>query len=276
MDLKVDKNGNSTLLSDIGLAIIDIVDSSPSYVATRRIVPGRSGVVYAGGRYDDKTIRVSGRLTVPTLRSFMDKKDEVYGLLIDSDPFYITKMYPESDDLYGFELPGVNSGDIDLLNIDHKEWHYRWKVINEKDIDFNFLGKSDQGLRYEFVITFVTAELPFGETIPTDKIVSGVIDYKGTARLNQLEWPYSIELTATGSQSSFYLDIGGRRFTYEHSAALPTGSKITINGAETKLGIVNVNSRTNYEHFILNPGPNTVDTNFIGTIKLLNYVELYK
>ena len=277
MDLKVEKNGKTTLLSEIGLVVMNIDDSSPSYVAERRVVPGRSGVVNANGRYAEKTISVSGRFAVPTLKDFMYKKDELYGLLLDSEPFYITKMYPESDDVYQYELPGKQTGDIDLLSIPHLEWHYRWKVLNEQDINIVFIGKSSQGLKYDFKVEFVTAELPFGETIPKNVSVSNAgIDYKGTANLNQLEWPYLIELTTTESQSNFYLEINDRSFTYQHSAPLEVGAKLTIGGAETKLGLVNVNNRTNYEHFILKPGMNRIKTDFVGTIKLLNYVELYK
>ncbi|GAA5361386.1 phage tail domain-containing protein [Streptococcus uberis] len=280
MDLLVQKSDQSFTFSEIGLRIIDIDDSSSSLEVDSRTVKGRSGKIFAGSRFGTKKIKVSGRFTVPSIQLFMDKKDTVNGLLVDSEPFYITKMYPTNENIYDFELPGKKSGDLDLLNQPHTAWKYRWKVHISSEPDYNFIGKTSLGLKYNFTMTFETSELPFGETIPkTASSVGGNLSYAGTAPFSQLEYPWTVELTSSGGQSSFYLEVDGRRWTYQHSAPLNSGDVIVMSGVSTMLNKVNVTARTNHEYFILKPKITKsikVNTDFLGTIKFLNFMELYK
>lgn len=280
MDLLVQKSDQSFKFSEIGLRIIDIDDSSSSLEVDSRTVKGRSGKIFAGSRFGTKKIKVSGRFTVPSIQLFMDKKDIVNGLLVDSEPFYITKMYPTNENIYGFELPGKKSGDLDLLNQPHTAWKYRWKVHITSEPDYNFIGKTSLGLKYNFTMTFETSELPFGETIPkTASSVGGNLSYAGTAPFSQLEYPWTVELTSSGGQSSFYLEVDGRRWTYQHSAPLNSGDVIVMSGIATTLNKINVTARTNHEYFILKPKITKsikVNTDFLGTIKFLNFMELYK
>ncbi|HEN0438766.1 TPA: phage tail family protein [Streptococcus agalactiae] len=280
MDLLVQKSDQSFKLSEIGLRIIDIDDSSSSLEVDSRTVKGRSGKIFASAKYGIKKIKVHGRLTVLSIKDFMAKKDDVNGLLVDSEPFYITKMYPTNEKLYDFELPGIKTGDLDLLNQDHTAWRYRWKVFVSSEPEYSFVGKSSQGLKYNFTMTFETAELPFGETMAQNiAIANGTINYSGTAPFSQLEYPWSVELTATGGQSSFYLEIDGRRWTYQHSAPLKNGDVVVITGISTTLNKINVTARTNHEYFVLKRKINKTilySTNFQGSIKFLNFKELYK
>lgn len=280
MDLLVQKSDQSFKFSEIGLRIIDIDDSSSSLEVDSRAVKGRSGKIFAGSRFGTKKIKVSGRFTVPSIQLFMDKKDIVNGLLVDSEPFYITKMYPTNENIYDFELPGKKSGDLDLLNQPHTAWKYRWKVHITGEPDYNFIGKTSLGLKYNFTMTFETSELPFGETIPkTASSVGGNLSYAGTAPFSQLEYPWAVELTSSGGQSSFYLEVDGRRWTYQHSAPLNSGDVIVMSGISTTLNKINVTARTNHEYFILKPKITKsikVNTDFLGTIKFLNFMELYK
>lgn len=280
MDLLVQKSDQSFKFSEIGLRIIDIDDSSSSLDVDSRTVKGRSGKIFAGSRFGTKKIKVSGRFTVPSIQLFMDKKDIVNGLLVDSEPFYITKMYPTNENIYDFELPGKKSGDLDLLNQPHTAWKYRWKVHITSEPDYNFIGKTSLGLKYNFTMTFETSELPFGETIPkTASSVGGNLSYAGTAPFSQLEYPWTVELTSSGGQSSFYLEVDGRRWTYQHSAPLNSGDVIVMSGIATTLNKINVTARTNHEYFILKPKITKsikVNTDFLGTIKFLNFMELYK
>lgn len=280
MDLLVQKSDQSFKFSEIGLRIIDIDDSSASLEVDSRTVKGRSGKIFAGSRFGTKKIKVSGRFTVPSIQLFMDKKDIVNGLLVDSEPFYITKMYPTNENIYDFELPGKKSGDLDLLNQPHTAWKYRWKVHITSEPDYNFIGKTSLGLKYNFTVTFETSELPFGETMPkTASSVGGTLSYAGTAPFSQLEYPWTVELTSSGGQSSFYLEVDGRRWTYQHSAPLNSGDVIVMSGISTTLNKVNVTARTNHEYFILKPKITKsikVNTDFLGTIKFLNFMELYK
>ena len=280
MDLLIEKAEASTRLSYLGFYNIDIEDGSPSSEVGRRTVKGRSGYILDGVTFVQKTIKVTGRLVVAGQRAFMEKRDELNGWFMDDEAFYIAKMVPSSERLYDFELPGRKTGELDLKGIAHEPWKYRYKVVCDGAIDFSFLGRSSQGLKYNVSFQFVTAELPYGETRPKDIAVSsGTIAYSGTAPLSQLEWPFKVELTSNGGQSSFFLEIGGRRFTYNYGVALQAGDKLMLSGVETTLKNVNVNNRTNYEYFVLRPTPTKkipYTTNFSGSIRLLNFVELYK
>lgn len=280
MDLQINKSGQLIKLSELGFYNIVIEDSSPSLSISSRTVKGRSGHIYDSMTFDNKTIKVTARILKPSLKDFMAFQDDINGLLLDGDPFYITKMYPNSDNLYDFELPGAKAGDIDFSQIEHTLWHYRWKVVIHNTPSFDFIGKTSEGVKYNVSFSFVTAELPFGETEPKEVTVSGdFIDYSGTAPLSQLEVPFVVELTSEAEQGSFHLTIDGRRFEYTHGVNCAVGDKFLLTGIETTLNGDNVNNRTNYEYFVIRPSINkkvSIQTDFVGTIKIINFLELYK
>ena len=123
---------------------------------------GRNGVYSTTGVTPaPKNIKVSGRLAVASLSAFMEKQDELAGWLYGNEPYFITKMHPVQDDLYGFELPGAKTGDLNLLDIPHTAWKYRYKVHISNEIDYSFIGKSAAGLKYNISFELITAELPF-------------------------------------------------------------------------------------------------------------------
>ena len=285
MDLLIEKDGQVRRLSNLGLYNISVDDSSPAVDISTRTVKGRNGRIFDGLTYTEKTIEVKARLTVPTMEAFFDKKDELNRYVLGDDGFYITKMYPESDDLYEFELAGQTTGELNLRAIPHRAWRYRYKVVNNGSVEYEFIGKSSAGLKYNVSFDFVTAELPYGETIPKDiTLLSNSFDYSGTATLSQLEVPFIVELTANTQQTNFYLEIDGRRFTYNHTETpIQPGNKLMLKGIETQLftGSIgnNVNNRTNFEYFVIKPkadGIIPVFTNFKGEIRILGFKELYK
>lgn len=279
MDLLITKGTTSVKLSDYGFYNIDIDDSAPSISLDKRSVTGRNGTVFGGATFTAKTIKVTGRVAVATIQDFMAKKDDINGLLLDDEPFYITKMYPNNVDFYKYQAPGETTGDLDLVGQEHTAWHYRWKVTASEPT-FSFVGNSGQELKYDFSATFTTAEMPYGGTEAKDITLSGGnFAYAGTAKLSQLEVPFVVELTSTGGQSSFYLEIGNKRFTYTQSGNINAGAVFKITGIETTKDLVNVNAKTNYGYFVIEPTPTktiTYKTNFNGSIKILNFMELYK
>ena len=279
MDLLITKGTTTVKLSEYGFYNIDIEDGAPEISLDKRSVSGRNGTVFGGVTFTDKKIKATGRLSVSTIQDFMAKKDDINGLLLDDEPFYITKMYPSNTDLYSYQKPGQTSGDLDLIGQAHTAWHYRWKVTASEPT-FSFVGNSGQGLKYDFSVVFTTAEMPYGETESKDLTLSGgSFTYAGTAKLSQLELPFVIELTSTGGQSSFYLEIGKRRFEYTQSGNINSGDVFKITGIGTTKNQVNVNAKTNYGYFIIEPTPTktiTYKTNFNGAIKILGFKELYK
>lgn len=279
MDALITKNGVETTLSSIGVLVIDFQDSSPSVTTNKREVINRSGYIFSGAVHKEKKIVVSGTFVVPNSYALEEKKDQINGLISNDEPFYITKLLPTAG-LYDFELPGQKTSDLNLLTIAHQPYKYRYKIIVENEISYIFVGLSDAGLRMKFSFEGRTAELPFGETIPKTVTVSTVIDYAGTAQCSQLEWPWIMKLTADQPQAgNFFLTVGDRTFTYQTQTDLKTGDILLLKGIETTLNSLNVNNKTNYEHFVLTPsasGKIALTTNFKGTIQLLNFVELYK
>ena len=285
MDLLIEKDGQARRLSELGLYNIAVDDSSPAVDISTRTVKGRNGRIFDGLTYTEKKIEVKARLTVPTMEAFFDKKDELNRYVLGDDGFYITKMHPESDDLYEFELAGQTTGELNLGTIPHRAWKYRYKVVNNGSVEYEFIGKSSAGLKYNVSFGFVTSELPYGETVPKDITLStNAFDYAGTATLSQLEVPFVIELTANAQQTNFFLEIDGRRFTYNHAQTpIQPGDKLKLKGIETQLftGSTgnNVNNRTNFEYFVIKPKANKKtpwSSNFKGTIKIIGFKELYK
>lgn len=285
MDLLIEKDGQARRLSELGLYNITVDDSSPAVDISTRTVKGRNGRIFDGLTYTEKTIEVKARLTVQTMEAFFDKKDELNRYVLGDDGFYITKMHPERDDLYEFELAGQTTGELNLIAIPHRAWKYRYKVVNNGSVEYEFIGKSSAGLKYNVSFGFVTSELPYGETVPKDITLStNAFDYAGTATLSQLEVPFVIELTANAQQTNFFLEIDGRRFTYNHAQTpIQSGDKLKLKGIETQLftGSTwdNVNNRTNFEYFVIKPKANKKipwSSNFKGTIKIIGFKELYK
>lgn len=279
MDLLITKGTTSVKLSDYGFYNINIDDSAPEISLDKRSVAGRNGTVFGGATFTAKVIKVTGRVAVANVQEFLSKKDDIYGLLLDDEPFYITKMYPTNSDFYNYQVPGQTAGDLDFVNQPHTAWHYRWKVTASEPT-FSFVGNSGQGLKYDFSVVFTTAEMPYGETEAKDITLSGgSFAYAGTAKLSQLEVPFVVEMTSTGNQSGFYLEIGDNRFTYSQTGDINAGDVFKITGIETTKNLANVNARTNYAYFVIKPSPTkkvSYKTNFNGTIKILNFKELYK
>ena len=89
-----------------------------------------------------------------------------------------------------------------------------------------------------------------------------------------------MKLTSNAAQNGdISVKVGDRTFIYHAVTPLASGDVLLLKGIETTLNALNVNDKTNYEHFILKPNASkkiALTTNFKGTIQLLNFVELYK
>lgn len=101
-----------------------------------------------------------------------------------------------------------------------------------------------------------------------------VIPYAGTVPCSQLEQGFSIEFTAKESGSNFKLNINGTEFAY--NGQVYNGDVLKLSGYEyTKNGLSVVRS-TNKAYFKLLPNvTNTLSASLHGTIKVLNFQNLY-
>lgn len=281
IDLLVTKKKEEIRLSDWGLLVKDVETSSPVLEVDFRTVKGRNGRIPSNRQFSSKVISAAGTFVVGSLLKYEELKDRLNALLVDEDPYYITKMLPTEEDLYEFELPGEKEDDLDLLAIPHEPYHYRYKVLLTDGVNLTFLGRHSQGLLFRFIFRFVTVELPFGETIPRDITVSGsTIPYQGTALNSQLEYPWQLRLTATAVQPGpFTITIEGKTFQHTGQTPLEVGDVFLLKGIETLKNGVNINHATNYQHFEFLPTPtkkNDFSTTFVGTVEIINFVEFYK
>nr|DAQ69795.1 MAG TPA: distal tail protein [Caudoviricetes sp.] len=101
-----------------------------------------------------------------------------------------------------------------------------------------------------------------------------VIPYAGTVPCSQLEQGFSIEFTAKESGSNFKLNVNGTELTY--NGQVYNGDVLKLSGYEyTKNGLSVVRS-TNKAYFKLLPNvTNTLSSSLHGTIKVLNFQNLY-
>lgn len=101
-----------------------------------------------------------------------------------------------------------------------------------------------------------------------------VIPYAGTVPCSQLEQGFSIEFTAKESGSNFKLNVNGTELTY--NGQVYNGDVLKLSGYEyTKNGLSVVRS-TNKAYFKLLPNvANTLSASLHGTIKVLNFQNLY-
>lgn len=101
-----------------------------------------------------------------------------------------------------------------------------------------------------------------------------VIPYAGTVPCSQLEQGFSIEFTAKESGSNFKLNVNGTELTY--NGQVYNGDVLKLSGYEyTKNGLSVVRS-TNKAYFKLLPNvTNTLSASLHGTIKVLNFQNLY-
>lgn len=279
MDVLIEREGYiRKSLSSLGILVHDFVDRSPSLEVTRRKIKNRTGYVFDKANHLEKHITITGSFTAKDIFMLESKKDEINGLISNDEPFYITKMLP-TQEIYDFELPGQKAP-FDLLNIPHSAYKYRYKVIMEEQIDYMFLGKSQQGLLMAVTINLVTADIPYGQTVPIDESFDTAIVYSGTAKCSQLEYPWTLKMTATENQSgNFSVTVGKNTLTHASTAQIKKDDIFLLKGIETLHNGTNVNVKTNYAYFILDVFQDRLvnfETTFVGNFEILNKIEFYK
>lgn len=279
MDLLIEQNGIKTRLSDLGLFLIDFDDKSASIEHERKTIKSRNGYKPSKTYFRAKTLSVSAKLLTTDLYSLEEKKDELNALLVTQLPFYVTKLLP-IDDLYSFELPGETT-EFDFKQVATKEYKYRHEVYLSNEINYSFIGKTDQGLLYDISFNLATDSLPFGQTKPVNEVLTGnLINYAGTQDCSQLEWPWYLKLTANeATVGQFHFSIGSQKFEYKSEDAIKNGDVFLLRGYENTLNGLNINHKTNYKDFILQANPSkrlAFTTNFKGKVELMNKTELYK
>lgn len=101
-----------------------------------------------------------------------------------------------------------------------------------------------------------------------------VIPYAGTVPCNQLEQGFAIEFTAKEAGSSLKFDLNGTELTY--SGSIVSGDVLKFSGYEYTKNGISVVKNTNKAYFKLIPEvKNEISCSLAGSIRILDYQELY-
>lgn len=101
-----------------------------------------------------------------------------------------------------------------------------------------------------------------------------VIPYAGTVPCSQLEQGFAIEFTAKEGGSGLKIDINGKEFVYD--GQVYDGDVLKLSGYEYTKNGLSVVRTTNKAYFKLLPNVNnTLSASLHGTIKVLNFQNLY-
>ena len=163
MDVEiVKKNGRKFRLSDYGV-VKDFVVSSIDREVVRDSVDGRPGSLDYGVTEGDRSINVPFILKAKDLHDYAHLRDELYSLLGDNEPFYIREMRRPKTLQYDFVSFGQSpkwSSQTDNEYVNGKQYLVRLDST---------LSPSQEGLRGEVSLEFVTSGLPYAESIYTTK-----------------------------------------------------------------------------------------------------------
>lgn len=278
MDLLIQTDTQTYELSKLGVLVKDIKAQSPTFETTRTAINFKNGKLFGGANYSEKKITVTGSYYADDEYADLEMQDKLNSLFATLKPFYISPMLRTSD-MYDFERPGEKSGsplkDVD----DNLPYHYRYEVIIDGEIDYEFVGKSGAGLLSTFTVNFVTASLPFGVTLPEDETYTSgsTIPYNGTTAVSQLEWPFYFVLISTEAQeTSFTFAIGDDVFSYKSDTVIKQGDVFELKGMSFLLNGLNINDKTNIQYFTFRPNEQIkISTDFKGEIELKNKVAFY-
>lgn len=101
-----------------------------------------------------------------------------------------------------------------------------------------------------------------------------VIPYAGTVPCNQLEQGFTIEFTAKEAGSRLVVDVNGTELTY--NGQVYSGDVVKLSGYEYTKNDISIVKYTNKAYFKLIPGiTNTISSNLHGSIRILDYQDLY-
>lgn len=275
MDLMITKlDGTITILSSIGLQVIDIKETSPSIERIAKSFDGRNGSLDYGGRHVDKQLIVSAMYRATSMSEDAKIENAINGLTSQIEPFFITKFFSNGS-IYNFERPGDVTGDVTLAN--GSEDYKRYKVYRSDTNSPEFKGKIGDKLISTIELEFTTVGLPYGESKPRSQaLASGQsIAYKGNVACSQLEQSFYFTVTAKeASANGFTLTVDNQSLIV--TTPVVVGDVYTLSGMNNKRGNQNINNKTNAGYFILRPNAaNKVTCSISADIQIKNLCDLY-
>lgn len=274
MDLLITNNTSSVKLSEKDIVTTHFEESTPSLVANTLSFKGRNGKLNFGGEYSEKKLSYTAYMYTNSQSDYEFKRNWLYQLLGNSNPYYITPMY-SNEPMYSYESPGETSGNK-LGQKNNIESNKRFFVTLEDTFAPELAGGVDSKQIYKINITFVTAVLPFGESKAKKLTIVSGIPYAGTVAASQLEVPFVVKVLAKQNASGIDLTIGSR--TWKYSGTVTSGDTFVIGGMYNTMNMLSINDDTNAEYFVLEPtgtGHIDVTCSIASEIVIEDYKELY-
>ena len=256
MDVEIVKqNGQSFRLSDYGV-VQDFVVHSIDRSVVRDPIDGRSGLQDYGVEIGDRTIEVPMIFKAADLHDYAHLRDELYGILDDSEPFYIREMRRPKALQYDFVDFGQKpkwEAQTDNEYVNGKQYKVR---LNST------LTPEQRSLSGEVSIEFVTSGIPYAESIYTTLelhdsgysataekygLVDNIDDEKVKYRFTESNFTVYNAGNVTVQPESMYLDI---------SISGHSGSKVMIKNKTTG-ETLEINVSTN-NHVVRQKGMNVM------------------
>src|SRR5690625_931428 len=231
MDVEITKqDGTQAKLSEIGVEVRDFIVSSIELSPSYTTMEGRSGHVNMGADYGARTITVPFYFKAHDLHGVALKRDEIFGLVTDTEPFFVREMRRLK------EHPGFICDDQTDTS-EHREHDYDNYFVGGKRYKVRLASSFDieQVYRYGFgELVFETTDLPFAESIGT----TADIDREGISDISEL-WGFGMGLIS---------DDESLRYTHSTSAfKIYNAGNVEVNPFEHELKIAIEGVSNGYE-----------------------------
>lgn len=282
MDVEiVKKDGSVYRLSDFGV-VYDFVVGSISIEQYSDRVEGRSGLVDYGADYSSRTIKVPMKFKHREMHEYAHLRDELYGILTDTQSYYIRELRRPKRLEYEFVDFGGQpkyKPQTDDRYVNGKQ--YLVRMTSELEPEQLYNGG-------EIEIDFQTTELPFAESIYTtsdlhesnfvdiaekyglaDNIRQDKTSYKFKYGVNQIWNAGNVAVTPEnmylviklkGVNSNGNLTIENKstneKFIYYDKLS---NKDLTIDGVQVNLGSINSLRKCNRNMISIKPGLNNID-----------------
>lgn len=166
MDVEiVKKDGSKYRLSDFGVVYDFVVGSISMESYVDRSTEGRHGGIDYGADYSSRIITVPMKFKHNTMHDYAHLRDHLYGILTDSDSYYIRELRRPKRLEYEFiDFGGEAKRKSQTENRYVNGKQYLVRMVNELTPEQLFNGG-------EIDIEFETTELPFAETIYTTQTI---------------------------------------------------------------------------------------------------------
>src|SRR5699024_5227838 len=275
MDVEITKqNGESTRLSDLGITVRDFVVSSVNVEGIYSEVEGRAGTVDYGADFGSRTITVPFYYKASDLHDVPLLRDELFGLVVSSEPFYVREMrrltYQTGENLFvgGKRYLVRVSGNFDI----EQEFKYGFGELVFETVGLPFaesIGTTQDiernGLRYSQELWSYGMGLSYDDDSHkyTNKKMNFAIFNAGNVSVHPFEQYLKIEFENIGKGYRLINETTGDKFEYLGR----TTGKFVLDGPNMTMKGLQAFRDTNRQYISLVPGWNYFNQNKAKEVK---------